>query len=275
LLSFLNYILRFFKWEFYLSVLDIKLNRKDSLISFFSGFVMSITPGKFGEVLKSYLVKQINGTSISKSAPIVAAERLTDFIALIVLSFAGVLTYSYGLQAIIVITIFLLTLIGIISSRKISLFFIGIFERLPVFSKIAHKIHNAYQSIYQLLSLKNLFIATLISVFSWFFECLGLYFIFKGFNLENSLFGAIFIYSFSTIIGAVSMMPGGLGVTEGSLTGLLIKVAVPKALAVSTTFIIRVCTLWFGVLIGAVVLFMNHKRFYIEFSKSLDLENSN
>ncbi|MCK7516981.1 MAG: flippase-like domain-containing protein [Ignavibacteriales bacterium] len=42
-----------------------------------------------GELLKSYLVKQVNGTSISKTAPIVFAERATDFLSLTILALAG------------------------------------------------------------------------------------------------------------------------------------------------------------------------------------------
>ncbi len=81
-LSALNYISRFLKWDYYLSVLKVKVRKMDSLAIFMSGLIMSVTPGKMGELLKAYLVKQINGTPISKTAPIIFAERITDFISL-------------------------------------------------------------------------------------------------------------------------------------------------------------------------------------------------
>lgn len=61
-----------------------------------SGLVMSVTPGKMGELLKSYLVKQVNGTSISKTAPIVFAERATDFLSLTIMALIGAYYFNYG-----------------------------------------------------------------------------------------------------------------------------------------------------------------------------------
>lgn len=62
---------------------------------------MSVTPGKIGEVFKSYLLKEQIGTPISKSAPIVFAERITDFLSLVLLSLTGALMFGYGTNLII------------------------------------------------------------------------------------------------------------------------------------------------------------------------------
>ena len=58
---------------------------------------MSVTPGKLGEILKSYLLKEENGTEVSKSMPIVFAERLTDFISIVLLSIIGAFVFNYGI----------------------------------------------------------------------------------------------------------------------------------------------------------------------------------
>ncbi len=84
-----NYIFRFWKWDYYTAQLGIRPGRTQNIIIFFSAFVMAVTPGKFGEVLKSYLLKKENETPVAKSAPIILAERLTDFIVLIILVIAG------------------------------------------------------------------------------------------------------------------------------------------------------------------------------------------
>jgi uncharacterized protein (TIRG00374 family) len=57
------------------------------------------------------------------------------------------------------------------------------------------------------------------------------------------------------------MLPGGLGLTEGSLTFLLVEKHVSTDIAVATTFIIRVVTLWFAVLVGIVSLTIYQKRY--------------
>lgn len=57
------------------------------------------------------------------------------------------------------------------------------------------------------------------------------------------------------------MLPGGLGFTEGSLTILLVQKKVPMDISVATTFIVRVVTLWFAVLVGIVSLSLYQKRY--------------
>jgi len=96
---------------------------------------------------------------------------------------------------------------------------------------------------------------------SWGFECLGYYLILINFDADFGLFWASFSYSFSTIVGAISMLPGGLGLTEGSLTYLLMEKGISADISVATTFIVRAVTLWFAVLVGIVSLSFYQKRF--------------
>ncbi|KXK03206.1 MAG: hypothetical protein UZ04_CHB001001606 [Chlorobi bacterium OLB4] len=84
---------------------------------------MSVTPGKLGEILKSYLIKEETGTPVSKSAPIILAERLTDFISMILLCLVGAFVFDYGKEIIILIGICFLGFTIMLSSRKASFFY--------------------------------------------------------------------------------------------------------------------------------------------------------
>ncbi len=260
-LSFLNYFTRFLKWDYYLSVVKIKLKKIDSLSTFMSGLIMSVTPAKLGEVLKSVLVKEITGEPISKTAPIILAERITDFLSLLVISIVGAFVFDYGGKVTIVVAIFFIILIVIISNKQIALPLINLSEKIPFIKKYIHNVHSAYDSCYHLLKLKHLILMTLLSLASWGFECLGYYFILVNFDADFGLLWASFSYSFSTIVGAISMLPGGLGLTEGSLTFLLVQKGISDEIAVATTFIVRVVTLWFAVIVGIVSLSFYQKRF--------------
>jgi uncharacterized protein (TIRG00374 family) len=88
----------------------------------------------------------------------------------------------------------------------------------------------------------------LLSFVSWFFECFGFYLILENFDNSISLFWSSFAYAFSTILGSITMLPGGLGVTDGSLAFLLVQKGFSADISVTATFIIRVVTLWFAVL---------------------------
>lgn len=263
-LSFLNYIARFFKWEYYLKILQIKIAPLLSFKIFLSAFVMSVTPGKMGEVLKSYLLKEETGTPIAKSAPIIIAERITDFISIILICILGAYFFDYGRNVIIGVGIFFVAVTLILSFKKLSLTIIDSLERIKFLSKHVHKIHVAYESIYQLVKIKPLILAVLMSLVAWGFECGGFYFVLKIFSstsgIDTNLLTASFIYCFSTLVGAIAMLPGGLGATEATLTGLLVILKIPKDVSAASTIIIRVATLWFAVVVGIVSVYFYNKH---------------
>lgn len=261
-LAFGNYVIRFFKWHYYLAILDIPLRRIVSFQVFLAGFVMAATPGKFGEVFKSYLLKEITGVPISRSAPIVLAERLTDFIAFLLIALLGVtllpggwIVFSISIGGIVAILV-------LVSMKSAAEWCIAQLARIAAIRPHSDKIRTAYESAYRLIAPYPLFIATAISLGSWFLECVAFYLILWGFGNPLPLVSASFIYAFGTIMGALLMTPGGIGPTEGTIGGLLILLfEIPKAAAASATLVIRICTLWFAVLVGMLVLTACSKTF--------------
>ncbi len=257
-LSVLNYIVRFFRWEFYLRRLGIKISLFRSFMIFISGLTMSITPGKFGEALKSYLLKLTDDVRISRSAPIVVAERLMDFLALVLLALYGSFYFNYGREVIVGIGIVIISGIYIVSRKEIFYPILNLVKKITG-GKFTDRVHIAYDSISELINVKVLIPSVVVSAFSWSFECLGFYIVLKSYSANLSFNLATFIYSFSTIAGAISMLPGGLGLTEGSMTGLLVLNKVQKDVAVAVTIIIRFTTLWFAVVLGLISLYLFQK----------------
>lgn len=256
LASFLNYTFRFFKWHYYLEILNIKIPISKSFLIFLSGLSMSITPGKMGELLKSYFLKEIYNEKISKTSSIIITERITDFISLVMLALIGVYLFDYGRIIVIVTGIFFLITVIIISQKKISLKIIKIISKLNFLEKLIKPLENFYESSYTLLKPKPLVNATLISIVAWFFECFGFYLILINFDSSLTIMWATFVYTFSTIAGAITMLPAGLGITEGSLTFLLVNNGLSETYAVSSTILIRIATLWFAVFVGLIGLLL-------------------
>ncbi len=261
-LAFGNYCIRFLKWHYYLAILKIPLRPAVSFQVYLAGLVMSATPGKFGEVFKSYLVKQINGTPISLSAPIVLAERLTDFIAFLLMALLGI-TLLPGGGWVFGVSLGGIALILVLAAWKNAAeWVISQLSRLPLLGSHADKIRIAYDSAYRLIAPRPLIWATGVSLVSWFLECLALYLVLWGFQHPLPLIPVTFIYAFGTIMGALLMTPGGIGPTEGTIGGLLILLFhIPQNAAASATLIIRICTLWFAVIVGLIVLSLCSQTF--------------
>jgi len=263
----LNYVLRWAKWDYYLHRLAVhnKVNYLDSALMFTAGMVMSVTPGKIGEVFKSYLLKRVNGTPITTSAPIVLAERLTDGLAMLLLMALGLTLYPPARLAFVVLLVGSIVGIVLLQFRPFVEWMIAFIERLPLGNKIAPRLRDIYESTLQLMGWKVILVSTLISFVSWGFECVAFYYVLTGLGIEGSallLLQATFVFAASTLFGLVSFLPGGLGASEASSAGLLVfLVGMSSGAASAATLIIRFCTLWFGVMLGLVALVWFGQRY--------------
>ncbi|HEY9166989.1 MAG TPA: lysylphosphatidylglycerol synthase transmembrane domain-containing protein [Candidatus Kryptonia bacterium] len=274
LFPILNYLIRFVRWEFYLKALGIDIPRSESFGVFFSSLSMSVTPGKMGEVVKSYFLKSLNAVPISRSAPIIFAERITDFLALLIIATFGAYGIGQDKEFIFLCAFFFLVGLYVIANRSLSLGIINFSKRIPLVSKWIKEIEIAYESSRTILSGKSLIISTLLGLLAWYSECIGFLFVLGALGIHLKLLSASFIYSFSIIVGAVSFLPGGIGATETSLAGLLILAKIPKSAAVAATLIVRALTLWFAVIIGAGVLSYMQRHYEIAANDKLEHSGS-
>lgn len=262
-LAFGNYVLRFLKWEFYLARLDIRgVPKLDSFLTFLSGFVLTVTPGKVGEVFKSLVLFETHGVPMTKTAPIVVAERATDVIGIVVLIVFGSLGFSGGLVWAGIGSGLVLALLVVVANKRISMGIIEFVARIPGrIGQMAPKLEAAYDSLATMLAPRNLVLPSVLSAAAWTLECLALWMILRGFGQGTSIPLATFFYATSTLVGAIVPVPGGLGVTEGSLMGQMTNIGhVDKGIATAAMILVRFATLWFAVIIGFVALSWMKRR---------------
>jgi uncharacterized protein (TIRG00374 family) len=123
---------------------------------------------------------------------------------------------------------------------------------------IARKLEEAYEALYALTRPAKLAAATLVATGAWGLECVALHVIVRGFpDGQLAWEASTFAYAASTIAGALAMMPGGLGITEVGMTGLLQILGAPSlsaASATAVTLLVRLATLWFAVVLGLAAL---------------------
>ena len=139
-------------------------------------------------------------------------------------------------------------------------FMFNLFARIRFVNKHLSKLQEIYSSTQQLIGPKALLLMTLLSIISWYFECIAFYAVLVIFGADVSMMWCTFVYSFATIAGALSMLPGGLGVTEGSLTLFMVNYGIPEDISVIATFIIRIVTLWFAIILGIFALLNYQKK---------------
>lgn len=258
-----NYAIRFARWHHYLGALNISVPHRESLLIFLAGFVMSITPGKLGEVFKSFLLKERHGISVTRTGPIVLAERITDLLALVLLCGTGAMVFPQGAAFALAAAALVGTAVAAISWRPLGEWFLRLSVKIPVVNRLSERLREAYEAMHSLMRPRSLVVATLMSTLAWALECVALWLIVRGFGEATiTMTAAVFAYSSSTIAGALAMLPGGLGVTEAGMYGAveLLGDGVTHPVAVAATLLARLATLWWAVVVGAVALVLLQSR---------------
>lgn len=214
-----NFGLRYVRWERYLATMGIALDRASSVRIFLVSLVLSVTPGKAGKVLKAVQVKRQVGTPVGATASVVFTERLTDLFALIVLSLVGISSIEAGTWTLTLAIVGSVGLLAIVFVAGLLPSAISLAARIPGLCRLAGPAMVVYAGARGFLSSIWFCEGFSLGTLTWFAECLGFYFILSGFRLTVEVVSATFIYGFATIFGALTLLPGGLGTSEGSMAG--------------------------------------------------------
>jgi uncharacterized protein (TIRG00374 family) len=262
-LSLANYLVRFGRWERYRALLGVRIGRGQSLGVYLSGLAFTVTPGKMGEAYKSVLLRRLAGTPIHRSAPIVVAERFTDLAGVLVLVAVGGLASAPELAWVFWATLAGCALLFVLAgSRRFAHAATALVGRLPALHRLASRVEGAFESTRVLLRFRELPLAVGLATLGWSLECTAFWLVVDALAPGHLTFlYCTFTYAISAIAGAVLIIfPGGLGVTEASMGGLLSRrleaAGVAKELAhaqaAAATILIRLCTLWLAVAVGLV-----------------------
>lgn len=258
-----NYLIRFTKWQYYLARLGVRgIGRLDSLLVYLSGFVLTVTPGKVGEVFKSAVLSKTHGIPIARTAPIVLAERLTDVIGVIGLIVIGATTFSFGTGWAVAGTLAVGSGLLVILWRRPIDTLLSALERRGRFAHWVPKLRDATLSLRVVASPQALLWPSFLSLVGWGLEGLAFHTVLQGFEQTVPAARAIFFFSTAMLAGALVPLPGGLGVVEGLLREQLIQInQVPEAIATASMILIRFATLWWAVLVGFSALFLLRLRY--------------
>lgn len=252
-----NYVLRFWRWQLLLRARAIDVPAGSSALIFVSGFALAITPGKVGELVKSYLLRSIHGVPVARSAPVVIAERVADLLALLLLAVIGVALYGVAVGLVIgagaVVGLGLVVLAWPALAHGLG----DLVTRPRPLQRFRDRVHELVDGLTALSRPTVLAWSTALSTLAWLCECVGFALIVSAFPGTAVPFGlAMLIYAATTIAGALSFLPGGLGVTEGAMTLMLVQGShgVDSPTAAAATILTRLATLWFAVGLGVIAL---------------------
>jgi len=248
--------------RYLLNKIGIKISIKESYCLFISALSMVVTPGGAGLVVKSLFIQRKYGHSTSKSMPIVLAERFYDFLGVVaVIIFTLFLIFSIESFIIVLVSsIFLIILIFLIKNKNSQSIIKSVIRKIKFLNKRIPDDSEFYSSMDKIFKNKIILTVGLSIIALTFLDGLVFYFGFLAFKVDLGYFHSVQIFYTSILYGAITFIPGGVGVTEVSFIGLLSKYGIEFALATSIIVFLRLTTIWFLTGLGYITSFFFLKK---------------
>jgi uncharacterized membrane protein YbhN (UPF0104 family) len=243
-LALANYALRFGRWQLYLTRLGFPVPLRPSLRAYLASFAFTASPGKLGEAVRSVYLKPY-GVPYPASLSALLIERLVDLAAVLLFAALGVLHFGRYAPLVALPVGATLGVLLLFQSDRFRRWL-----RARRFFARAQGTVSALEAAAALCSGRLLVLGALLSLMGWGLEALAFHVILLLLGLELPLTASFGIYGLAVAVGALSLLPGGLGGTEATMIVLLTLNGVGAADAGAATLLLRLTTLWFAVLLG-------------------------
>ena len=243
------------KWHFLLKNCEIDIPLRKSIAVFFAGVSFEITPGQIGALIKSQLLKTSSNIPRTKTVPIIVAEKVYDLIGAILASIIGIIILGMDFYLIIIAILALAVIFFFMFYRPASEIFFKRVTKTKFFSKYVENISEFDKIVQKSTNVKAATVCILLGVTYWFIISTAAYYILMAFDVNVlDYLTVLAIYTTSILLGAISFVPAGIGVTEGSIAGLFTLNGIDISTALILSVMIRILTLWFSVCVGFISL---------------------
>jgi uncharacterized protein (TIRG00374 family) len=260
----LSFVITLLKaWRFLILLRNSNINI--SFLETSKVFIASqaITPLPGGEAMRGILVHKESGVEpVKTSGPVLTQAFLEMFSAAImavVLSIA--LKNDFIIPSLVGFFILCLVFIFIVYRRILDF----VFTRLPenkFISKLSKKVFQIQKEFRKSaidedtklpdkVLVRALGLSLIINVFGGFL----IFLIAQSYSADLNIFRSTLTYSAGIVIQSLaSISPGGIGFTEGGMTGILLLSDIELAKALGIVLLFRIVTLIFNVFLGLIFL---------------------
>ncbi|MEW6614387.1 MAG: lysylphosphatidylglycerol synthase transmembrane domain-containing protein [Thermodesulfobacteriota bacterium] len=241
------------RWRYILKLQSIRYSLSQTFVSYLSGlFVGIVTPGRLGEAIKIFYLKEDRGIPLSKGLSGVLADRLFDLCFLILFGILGSwhLRIFGQLNQLAMISISL-TIVAIfiyfISKNRFKDFIVPFFRK-----KFGGLVISLEQFFIGFKDLARPMIIlpgflTVISYLIYFIQC---HLMLLSLNIKIDFLITVFLMSLINLVSLVPISILGIGTREASMIYLFALINIPKEEAIAFSSIIFAIFYVFGGFFG-------------------------
>jgi len=239
-----------------LRALGINISIKKSISIYVAGLSLQATPANSGLIIKSQIIRSQLGYAISRTSPIVFIEKWSELTSVLLILIVCTAIHPIFESMLIIVVGIALALIsfGIMKNPAFFAFFKRLAVRFPRLMKWEERIENSKDTLKILSSKKAVLEGFIFATPAEILIAVSVFLAFHAIGVKIGFVTSTQIFFTSLISGILSFIPGGFGITEASMLGLLIKYTDNDfGLLASAVLFVRLVTLWYSTCLGLII----------------------
>jgi uncharacterized protein (TIRG00374 family) len=249
--AFASFYIRFARWRWLLARRNYAVPAWRGFAFYLAGFAFTASPGKVGELVRIRYFAQMC-VPADRVLSCFIFERLMDLVTLGLLS-APIATTAPGYGAgLLLIAVAFISILVLSRINRILLIFVSWFRKRGWnrIARITRALGCGLAETRHFLRPREMGIALAYGVVAWGLLSAAFLLLLARLSIMTPILDAIAVQPAAMLIGAASMLPGGVGATETSMALLLGRYDVPLEIAALAAILFRIGTLWFSIVVG-------------------------
>ena len=262
-LSVLTYVLQGLRWHFLLKAVGTHLRLRDTMLLNMAGQTISaIVP--LGDLTRAVFASDAAGTDFGIVAATVTVQELSYTLLLILFALPAILALGYGLAAAVPVAV------GNRRDRDRSPGPSDLLPRAqparshPFLNRLLPAIEELQRETAALLRRAGTLALSILDAARVMVAVTALWLVLAGLAPGHiGWWQAAFVLALSTVGGAVSLIPGGIGASEASVAALLVFLGVDYGAAGAAAVIQRTLSTGLSLALGAGAYAAIHRRLHL------------
>lgn len=249
-ISWLGLPLGAWRWQNTLKMFGYHVNFTRVMLVNLANAPFMIIPGRLGDLVKSYSIK--NKVPVSKSINSIILEKIIDVLSLLILIVIGSLIikrYEWGILALI--TILGIFLIGGLVVPRVNKKLITKLVRLEKIKKIIEELPDLIKII---RNHKKLYLTTqIVSITNWLATSVMIYYFFIALGVTISFITVVATLPITIFIGLIPITIAGMGTRDAAMIKIFSDFATPSQ-ALGVGILYSFLNYWLAIIIGLFFL---------------------
>jgi glycosyltransferase 2 family protein len=222
LLSAFVYVLQGVRWHFLLADVGARLRVTDTILVNLAGQTISaIVP--LGDLTRAAFASAASDTDFGAVAATVTVQELSYTLLLILSSLPAILALGYGLAAVVPVAVGIAAIVVILTVSPVFRRIHWLVAHIPFLNRLLPAIDELQQESAALLHRPDALALSVLDAVRVAVSVTSFWLILEGLLPGRvGWWQAAFVLALSTLGGAVSLIPGGVGANEASVAALLV-----------------------------------------------------